>query len=69
MLILVWFALSSQLSTGRASDTFVFTAASDEDESRLRLRFNKVAIYLVGTIRRANQIYSCQVVCRCRCCV
>ncbi|MFT5539871.1 MAG: phosphonate transport system substrate-binding protein [Alphaproteobacteria bacterium] len=29
-----------------AADTFVFTAIPDEDESRLRQRFNKVAVYL-----------------------
>ena len=46
MLALVWFVLSSPLSTTKASDTFVFTAIPDEDESRLRQRFNKVAIYL-----------------------
>ena len=46
ILILVWFAFSNQLSTAKASDTFVFTAIPDEDESRLRQRFNKVAIYL-----------------------
>jgi len=28
------------------ADTFVFTAIPDEDESRLRQRFNKVAVYL-----------------------
>ena len=46
MLTLVWFVLSSPLSTAKASDSFVFTAIPDEDESRLRQRFNKVAIYL-----------------------
>ena len=46
ILILVWFAFSNQLSTAKVSDTFVFTAIPDEDESRLRQRFNKVAIYL-----------------------
>lgn len=29
-----------------AAETFVFTAIPDEDESRLRQRFNKVAVYL-----------------------
>ena len=33
MLALVWFVLSSPLSTAKASDTFVFTAIPDEDES------------------------------------
>ena len=46
MLALVCFVLSSPLSTAKANDTFVFTAIPDEDESRLRQRFNKVAIYL-----------------------
>ena len=46
MLIAVWVAISIPLSTGKASDAFVFTAIPDEDESRLRQRFNKVASYL-----------------------
>ena len=29
-----------------ASDTFVFTAIPDQDEARLRERFDKVAVYL-----------------------
>ncbi len=33
-------------STARAEKTFVFTAIPDEDESRLRQRFDKVANYL-----------------------
>ena len=41
-----WVAMSIPLSTGKASDAFVFTAIPDEDESRLRERFNKVATYL-----------------------
>ena len=56
MLALVSFVLSSPLSTAKASDTFVFTVAH-EDESRLRQRFNSG--YLFGRkIRRANQLYS-----------
>ena len=39
-------AISIPLSTAKASDAFVFTAIPDEDESRLRQRFNKVASYL-----------------------
>ncbi len=40
--------LSTSLSITQsyAADTFVFTAIPDEDESRLRARFNKVADYL-----------------------
>jgi phosphonate transport system substrate-binding protein len=34
------------LSSAYAADTFVFTAIPDEDESRLRERFDKVAVYL-----------------------
>ena len=45
-LISVCVAMSIPLSTGKASDAFVFTAIPDEDESRLRERFNKVASYL-----------------------
>ena len=45
-LLSLWVALSIPLSTGKASDAFVFTAIPDEDESRLRERFNKVATYL-----------------------
>ena len=45
-LLLAWVAMSIPLSTGKASDAFVFTAIPDEDESRLRERFNKVASYL-----------------------
>ncbi|NQV84754.1 MAG: putative selenate ABC transporter substrate-binding protein [Rhodospirillales bacterium] len=32
------------------ADTFVFTAIPDEDESRLRQRFDKVAVYLSRTL-------------------
>jgi phosphonate transport system substrate-binding protein len=46
MLTLIWFSVSIPLSTAEASDTFVFTAIPDEDESRLRQRFDKVASYL-----------------------
>jgi phosphonate transport system substrate-binding protein len=46
MLTLIWFSVSIPLSTAKASDTFVFTAIPDEDESRLRQRFNKIANYL-----------------------
>ena len=45
-LALFWAAISIPLSTAKASDAFVFTAIPDEDESRLRQRFNKVASYL-----------------------
>jgi phosphonate transport system substrate-binding protein len=46
MLTLIWFSVSIPLSIAKASNTFVFTAIPDEDESRLRQRFDKVAIYL-----------------------
>jgi phosphonate transport system substrate-binding protein len=46
ILTLVWSSVSIPLSSAKASDTFVFTAIPDEDESRLRQRFNKVANYL-----------------------
>ena len=46
ILTLVWSSVSIPLSSAKASDTFVFTAIPDEDESRLRQRFNKVASYL-----------------------
>jgi len=42
----VWVVISIPLSTVKASDAFVFTAIPDEDESRLRQRFNKIASYL-----------------------
>ena len=45
-LTLIWVAISIPLSAAKASDAFVFTAIPDEDESRLRQRFNKVASYL-----------------------
>jgi len=45
-LLSLWVAMYIPLSTGKASDAFVFTAIPDEDESRLRERFNKVATYL-----------------------
>lgn len=38
--------VSVALSTTAFADTFVFTAIPDEDESRLRSRFDKVAVYL-----------------------
>ena len=46
ILTLVWSSVSIPLSSAKAGDTFVFTAIPDEDESRLRQRFNKVANYL-----------------------
>jgi len=46
ILTLVWSSASIPLSSAKASDTFVFTAIPDEDDSRLRQRFNKVANYL-----------------------
>ena len=46
ILTLVWSSVSIPLSSAKARDTFVFTAIPDEDESRLRQRFNKVANYL-----------------------
>ena len=39
-------SLSGGISAQAFADTFVFTAIPDEDESRLRQRFNKVADYL-----------------------
>lgn len=45
MLLLVSFTVTP-FSSSHASDTFVFTAIPDEDESRLRQRFEKVATYL-----------------------
>jgi phosphonate transport system substrate-binding protein len=46
ILTLIWGAISIPLSSAKASEAFVFTAIPDEDESRLRQRFNKVASYL-----------------------
>ena len=46
ILTLIWCPISIPLSTAKASEAFVFTAIPDEDESRLRQRFNKVASYL-----------------------
>ena len=46
ILTLVWSSVVIPLSSAKASDTFVFTAIPDEDESRLFQRFNKVANYL-----------------------
>ena len=46
ILTLIWSTISIPLSTAKASEAFVFTAIPDEDESRLRQRFNKVASYL-----------------------
>ena len=46
ILLSVWVVISIPLSTVQASDAFVFTAIPDEDESRLRQRFNKIASYL-----------------------
>ena len=46
ILTLIWGPFSIPLSTAKASEAFVFTAIPDEDESRLRQRFNKVASYL-----------------------
>jgi phosphonate transport system substrate-binding protein len=38
------------LSAAAHAETFVFTAIPDEDESRLRTRFDKVATYLSGKL-------------------
>jgi phosphonate transport system substrate-binding protein len=46
MLTLIWFSVSIPFSIAKAGNTFVFTAIPDEDESRLRQRFDKVASYL-----------------------
>jgi len=46
ILTLIWGPFSIPLSTAKAGEAFVFTAIPDEDESRLRQRFNKVASYL-----------------------
>jgi len=52
--LLLGLAVAIFLSAGAAvpalADTFVFTAIPDEDESRLRQRFNKVADYLTKTL-------------------
>ena len=45
MLLFIVFTVTP-FSSSHASDTFVFTAIPDEDESRLRQRFEKVATYL-----------------------
>jgi len=39
-------ALSAAFSVTATADTFVFTAIPDQDETRLRARFDQVAIYL-----------------------
>jgi phosphonate transport system substrate-binding protein len=45
-------AIAPMLSAGTAaaSDTFVFTAIPDQDESQLRTRFGKVSTYLSGKL-------------------
>ena len=44
--IVVSMLMLSPVSQAHAADSFVFTAIPDEDESRLRERFEKVATYL-----------------------
>jgi phosphonate transport system substrate-binding protein len=44
--LLLTFAVFFALTTTAIAETFVFTAIPDEDESRLRSRFDKVAAYL-----------------------
>lgn len=46
----VLFAAPFGASTTSAQETFVFTAIPDQDESRLRTRFEKVAKYLTETL-------------------
>lgn len=46
VLALVATASVTSISVSQAADTFVFTAIPDEDESRLRQRFEKIATYL-----------------------
>ena len=48
---LVLFAAPFSFATASAQETFVFTAIPDQDESRLRTRFEKVARYLSETLR------------------
>jgi phosphonate transport system substrate-binding protein len=43
-------ALSFAVSATAAADTFVFTAIPDQDETRLRARFDQVAGYLKGAL-------------------
>ncbi|NQW00493.1 MAG: putative selenate ABC transporter substrate-binding protein [Rhodospirillales bacterium] len=45
-LVVMAFTLVTPVSSTQAQETFVFTAIPDEDESRLRERFDKVAGYL-----------------------
>tara|TARA_R110002110_G_scaffold414147_1_gene643177 strand:- start:33904 stop:34782 length:879 start_codon:yes stop_codon:yes gene_type:complete len=47
---LVLFAAPFAIATTSAQETFVFTAIPDQDESRLRTRFEKVARYLSETL-------------------
>ncbi len=47
-LVLTAAPLSTQ--TASAQDRFVFTAIPDQDETRLRTRFEKVARYLSDTL-------------------
>ena len=44
--LILSFALLLAFTTSALAETFVFTAIPDEDESRLRTRFDKVAVYL-----------------------
>lgn len=44
--LLLSFALFLAFTTSAFAETFIFTAIPDEDESRLRSRFDKVAVYL-----------------------
>lgn len=44
------FAVSTSISTTAAAESFIFTAIPDQDETRLRERFGKVATYLSKTL-------------------
>jgi len=43
-------ALSIVMTTSAAAETFVFTAIPDQDETRLRARFDQVAAHLQGVL-------------------
>ena len=47
---LVWIAVTGVLVPRADAQTFVFTAIPDQDETRLRARFSKVADYLEGQL-------------------
>ena len=60
-LLVISMAVFGFVSLAEAGNPFVFTAIPDQDESRLRERFDKVADYLSRELEVGGPLYSRQI--------